>query len=145
VSSRARFAVPAMLAAMLTLPAVVPARADRSNARTGSIVRARAALSQFDAGLRDGRGDPLAARPQSSPGAPRFGFAQPFGLGSALGGSAPVGQSPSALALNPATHTIYVANGYNDDGPQLPVPGNTVSVIDARHCRAQDISSCKGP
>jgi DNA-binding beta-propeller fold protein YncE len=145
MSHRARFAVPAMLAAMLTLPAFAPARADRSNARSGSIVRARTALSQFDAGLLGGRGDPVTARPQSSPGAPRFGFAQPFGFGSALVGSAPVGQGPSTLALNPATHTIYVANGYNDNGLQLPVPGNTVSVIDTRHCQARDISSCKGP
>ena len=134
-----------MLAAMLTLPAVAPARADRSNARSGSIVRARSALSQFDAGLLAGRGDPVAARPQSSPSAPRFGFAHPFGFRSALVGSAPVGQGPSTLALNPATHTIYVANGYNDNGPQLPAPGNTVSVIDTRRCQAQHISSCKGP
>jgi len=66
-------------------------------------------------------------------------------FGSALVGSAPVGIAPSTLAVDPATHTIYVANGYNDDGPQLPVPGNTVSVIDTRHCQARDISSCKGP
>jgi len=44
-------------------------------------------------------------------------------FGSALVGSAPVGIAPSTLAVDPATHTIYVANGYNDDGPQLPVPG----------------------
>ena len=69
----------------------------------------------------------------------------PFGFGSSLVGSAPVGASPSTLAVDPATHTIYVANGYNDNGPQLPVPGNTVSVIDTRHCQAQDISHCKGP
>ena len=60
-------------------------------------------------------------------------------------GSAPVGTGPSTLAINPATHTIYVANGYNDNGPQLPAPGNTVSVINARDCQAQDVSRCKGP
>lgn len=65
--------------------------------------------------------------------------------GSALIGAAPVGTGPSAVAVDPATHTIYVANGYNDNGSQLPVPGNTVSVIDTRHCQARDISSCKGP
>ena len=145
MSTRARFAVPAMLAAMLTLPTFAPARADRSNARRGSSVRARVALSQFDTGLLGGRGDLVAARPPSSPGAPRFGFAPPFGFGSALVGSAPVGQGPSTLALNPATHTMYVANGYNDNGPQLPVPGNTVSVINTRHCQARDISRCRGP
>jgi DNA-binding beta-propeller fold protein YncE len=58
-------------------------------------------------------------------------------------GSAPVGNGPSFLAMDPATHTIYVANGYNDNGPQAG--GDTVSVIDARHCNAQDVSRCKGP
>jgi DNA-binding beta-propeller fold protein YncE len=65
------------------------------------------------------------------------------GLGSALVGSAPVGRGPSELAVDPATHTIYVENGYNDNGP--PAGGDTVSVIDARHCDAQDVSRCKGP
>lgn len=67
----------------------------------------------------------------------------PFGFGSALVGSAPVGNGPSTLAINPDTHTIYVANGNNANGG--PVGGNTVSVIDARHCRAQDVSRCTGP
>jgi DNA-binding beta-propeller fold protein YncE len=65
------------------------------------------------------------------------------GFGSALVGSAPVGKGPSELALDPATHTIYVANGNNDDGPNAG--GDTVSVIDARHCNSQDVSRCKGP
>lgn len=65
------------------------------------------------------------------------------GFGSALAGSAPVGTGPSELALDPATHTIYVANGNNDNGPNAG--GNTVSIIDARHCNAQDVSSCQGP
>ena len=64
-------------------------------------------------------------------------------LGSALVGSAPVGNGPSELALDAATHTIYVANGYNDNGPNAG--GNTVSVIDARHCQAMDVSRCQGP
>ena len=54
-----------------------------------------------------------------------------------------MGKGPSELALDPATHTIYVANGNNDNGPNAG--GNTVSVIDARHCNAQDVSRCKGP
>jgi DNA-binding beta-propeller fold protein YncE len=69
--------------------------------------------------------------------------AAPSGLGSALVGSAPVGRGPSELAVDPATHTIYVENGYNDNGPQEG--GDTVSVIDASHCDAQDVSRCKGP
>jgi len=67
----------------------------------------------------------------------------PFGFGSALVGSAPVGEGPSLLAVDPATHTIYVTNGDNDNGPDAG--GDTVSVIDARRCNAQDVSRCKGP
>jgi DNA-binding beta-propeller fold protein YncE len=70
-------------------------------------------------------------------------FPAPSGLGSALVGMAPVGKGPSVVALDAATHTIYVANGYNTNGPNAD--GNTVSVIDARHCDAQDVSRCKGP
>ena len=66
-----------------------------------------------------------------------------FGFGSALVGLAPTGNSPSLLAVNPATHTIYVANGENNNGGS--VGGDTVSVIDARHCNAHDVSRCKGP
>src|ERR1700684_3134331 len=36
----------------------------------------------------------------------------PFGFGSARVASAPVGNLPAAVAGNPATHTIYVANGF---------------------------------
>jgi DNA-binding beta-propeller fold protein YncE len=67
----------------------------------------------------------------------------PFGFGSALVGSAPVGEGPSLLAVDPATHTIYVANGNNDNGPDAG--GDTVSVIDSRRCDARDVSRCKGP
>jgi DNA-binding beta-propeller fold protein YncE len=74
------------------------------------------------------------------PGSPGSGFGS---LGSALVGSAPAGTGPSAVALDPATHTIYVANGYNANGPDAG--GDTVSVIDARHCQARDVSRCKGP
>ena len=66
-----------------------------------------------------------------------------FGFGSALRGSAPVGNGPSLLAVDPATHTIYVANGNNDNGPNAG--GDTVSVIDSRRCNAKDVSRCKGP
>ena len=68
---------------------------------------------------------------------------EPFGYGSSLVGSAPTGMSPSALAVDPATHTIYVADGYNDNGP-FP-GGDTISVIDARDCNAGDVSRCVGP
>jgi DNA-binding beta-propeller fold protein YncE len=54
-----------------------------------------------------------------------------------------VGAGPSLLAADPATHTIYVANGDNDNGPNAG--GDTVSVIDSRQCNAQDVSRCAGP
>jgi len=69
--------------------------------------------------------------------------AGPIGFGSSLVGSAPVGTGPSELAVDPATHTIYASNGFNDNGPQEG--GDTVSVIDARRCNAHDVSRCRGP
>ena len=45
----------------------------------------------------------------------------PFGsFGSALVGSAPVHPGPSAVAVDRATNTIYVANGNNANGPAVP-------------------------
>jgi len=67
----------------------------------------------------------------------------PFGFGSALIGSAPVGNGPDFTAVDPATHTLYVTNGFNENGNGDG--GNTVSVIDERHCQADDVSRCKGP
>ena len=58
-------------------------------------------------------------------------------------GAAPVGNGPGVVALDPATHTLYLANGFNPNGPEAG--GDTVSVIDARHCNAHDVSRCKGP
>jgi DNA-binding beta-propeller fold protein YncE len=65
-------------------------------------------------------------------------------FGSALVGSAPVQPGPSAVAVDRATNTIYVANGFNPNGP-TNAGGDTVSVIDGRHCNAQTVSGCKGP
>ena len=67
----------------------------------------------------------------------------PFGFGSALVGSAPVRPGPSAVAVDKATDTIYVANGDNANGTSPG--GDTVSVIDGRRCDALDVSQCKGP
>ena len=64
-------------------------------------------------------------------------------FGSALVGSAPVKVGPSALAIDPATDTIYSANGSNANGTSPG--GDTVSVIDGRHCQAQNVSRCEGP
>jgi DNA-binding beta-propeller fold protein YncE len=71
-----------------------------------------------------------------------FGFSS-AAAGSALVSSAPVGNGPSVTAVDPATHTLYVTNGFNLDGDGDG--GNTVSVIDTRHCQAADVSSCTGP
>jgi DNA-binding beta-propeller fold protein YncE len=73
-----------------------------------------------------------------SDAAGRFGS-----FGSALVGSAPVGNGPGFPAVDPATHTLYVTNGFNENGNSDG--GNTVSVIDERHCQADDVSRCKGP
>jgi DNA-binding beta-propeller fold protein YncE len=70
-------------------------------------------------------------------------FGGPGGFGAALVGSAPVGDGPSIDALDPAAHTLYVTNGENASGPNAT--GNTVSVIDTRHCQARDLSRCQGP
>ena len=88
----------------------------------------------------------LVPAPHSGAATSNLGPDSPFsGFGSSLVGSTPVGNGPSTLAINPATHTIYVANGYNDNGDQLPMPGNTVSVINELDCHAQDVSRCNGP
>ena len=70
-------------------------------------------------------------------------FAGAPGFGSALVGLAPAGTGPAAVAIDPATHTLYVSDGfsYSGNGPG----GDTVSVIDARRCNAQDLSRCPGP
>ncbi len=64
-------------------------------------------------------------------------------FGSALAGTAPVRRGPSAVAVDRATNTIYVASGNNANGPNAG--GDTVSVIDGRRCQARDVSRCAGP
>ena len=65
------------------------------------------------------------------------------GFGFAQVGLAPAGKGSSAAAIDEATDTIYVANGNNANGPNAG--GNTISVIDGRHCPGIDVSDCKGP
>ena len=77
-----------------------------------------------------------------------FDWLHPFGsptgpFGSALVGSTPTDPGPDQLAEDRATHTIYVTNGFNENEPNAG--GDTLSVIDASHCQAQDLSACKGP
>jgi YVTN family beta-propeller protein len=128
VSTRIRITL-ALLTALVALAATTIATAKRSVASRRSAT-AHPTLPQYHArGVR--RGAVLSA------------FAGPFGFGSSLVGSAPVGIGPSSVAVNPQTRTIYVANGNNINGD--PVGGDTVSVIDARHCHARDVSRCNGP
>ena len=47
----------------------------------------------------------------------------------------PVGHGPDGIAVNPATHTVYVTN----------VTDNTVSVLDAATCDATVSSGCSTP
>jgi DNA-binding beta-propeller fold protein YncE len=102
-----------------------------------------AATTGVGASSPTGRDGPRDAAAEPAPPFSFSGLVAPFGFGSALVGSAPVGDGPSLLAVDPATHTIYVTNGMNNNGPA--VGGDTVSVIDARHCNAQDVSRCSGP
>jgi YVTN family beta-propeller protein len=74
----------------------------------------------------------------------RAALSQSGSFGSALVGSAPAQPGPSAVAVDQATNTIYVANGNNANGPTSP-GGDTVSVIDGRRCDALDVSQCPGP
>jgi DNA-binding beta-propeller fold protein YncE len=80
-----------------------------------------------------------ALQPTQSASDHRFGS-----FGSALVGAAPVQPGPSAVAVDRATNTIYIANGYNPNGP-TSAGGDTVSVIDGRHCSAMNVSRCPGP
>lgn len=80
----------------------------------------------------------------SSAAAHRSGVGDgPATFGTALRGAASTGSGPAAVAVDPGTDTIYVANGYNANGS--PVGGDTVSVIDGRRCQAAHVGSCRGP
>jgi len=80
-------------------------------------------------------------RQQPAPAASVPDHPGPFGA--ALVGTAPVRRGPSAVAVDRATNTIYVASGNNANGPNAG--GDTVSVIDGRRCQARDVSRCAGP
>jgi len=93
--------------------------------------------------------DPSAIMPGSGPGplaiwSPLAPRGVGFGLGSALVGSAPAVGGSSELADDPLTHTLYVANGNNDNGDN-GAGGDTVSVIDTRRCQTHDVSRCVVP
>ncbi len=58
-------------------------------------------------------------------------------------GVVPVAPEPSAVTVDPATHTAYVASGLNLNGGDFN--GNTVTVIDTRRCNAHAVAHCPGP
>src|SRR4026208_657470 len=64
-------------------------------------------------------------------------------FGTALLGTAPTGHNPGATVYDATTDTIYVANGFNPNGPNPPC--NPVTVIDGRRCDARSVSRCHGP
>jgi DNA-binding beta-propeller fold protein YncE len=172
MSTRARLSLPALLAIMLAaalgqapVAAASTARMLPSTRSPLATARAPAHLARGAAGFPAVRGQtrtsllPMPARAAGlrdwvaagnddsalggDPGPSRWSHHRFGSFGSALVGSAPAGKGPSVVALDTATHTIYVANGNNANGPNAG--GDTVSVIDARHCSAQDVSRCQGP
>jgi DNA-binding beta-propeller fold protein YncE len=112
--------------AALIGPAILPALASALLVQACSAGPAQTALG--------GQGTAPAASMPDHPG--------PFGA--ALVGTAPVRRGPSAVAVDRATNTIYVASGNNANGP-TNAGGDTVSVIDGRRCQARDASGCTGP
>ena len=133
MSARLRQSSPALLAIVL---AAIIGQAPVASASAGRLLQpARSAPASAP-----GSGPLTTVNWDSMPAAPPG----PGSFGSALVGSAPVQPGPSAVAVDRATDTIYVANGLNINGPTSP-GGDTVSVIDGRRCQARDVSRCKGP
>ena len=135
-----RLSAPIAVAVAAALTIAVPAQADAEyRVRAIQATRVRDARAGAVWPATDHRWSALTDTAQS----PLGSLSDPFGSGSALVGSAPVGNGPDFTAVDPATHTLYVTNGFNENGN--PDGGNTVSVIDERHCQADDVSRCKGP
>ncbi len=63
------------------------------------------------------------------------------GCGSAVVGSIPAKDGPLSPALDARDRTLYVPA----DGPDADASGDTVRVIDIRHCHAGDTSGCAAP
>jgi DNA-binding beta-propeller fold protein YncE len=131
------------LAAMGALVSLAAPFAASADSRVG-VPPALAAVRRLETLKLQAGGPPVARLRAHAVGFPPLS-GPPFGFGSALLASAPVRPSPSAVAVDEATNTIYVANGNNANGPQVPGGGDTVSVIDGRRCRSSDVSQCRGP
>ena len=135
-----RLSAPIAIAVAAALTIAVPAQAHAEyRVRAIQATRVRDARASAVWPATDRRWRALTDTAQS----PLGSLSDQFGSGSALVGSAPVGNGPDFTADDPATRTLYVTNGFNENGN--PDGGNTVSVIDERHCRADDVSRCKGP
>jgi hypothetical protein len=113
MSARIRLSLPVLLAILL---AAAVCQAPLASASTGPVPpHSRGALAAahgsdpFSMVRRDSAAAPGDSTPAASSGRGSFG--------SALVGSAPVQPGPSAVAVNRATDTIYVANGFNPNGP----------------------------
>jgi hypothetical protein len=146
MSTRARLSLPALLAIMLAaalgqapVAAASTARMLPSTRSPLATARAPAHLARGAAGFPAVRGQtrtsllPMPARAAGlrdwvaagnddsalggDPGPSRWSHHRFGSFGSALVGSAPAGKGPSVVALDTATHTIYVANGNNANGP----------------------------
>jgi DNA-binding beta-propeller fold protein YncE len=123
-----------LMTATIALAAVTSASAATGHSIQRRTVGFAIGMSHFGSRARLGKQRPFAAA---------FDLRGGLMPGSALVGAAPVGNGPGFTAVDPATHTLYVTNGFNENGN--PDGGNTVSVIDERHCQADDVSRCKGP
>ena len=140
----AGLALPAPLASASATRALQPARpalAGQQEARPPHAGARMYALSGMPGSWAVGGPAGLGVGSRFVPANPRHGMR--FGFGRALVGSAPTQAFPASVAVDTRTDTIYVANGYDPDSP--PAGGDTVTVIDGRHCRAADVSRCKGP
>lgn len=129
---------------LLTLD--VAARAAVTSLAVLAATTATAIAAQRTAASPGGASAQVSPRREAAPGwftAPLSTISGRVGSGTSLVGSAPTGNGPDFTAVDPATHTLYVTNGFNENGN--PDGGNTVSVIDERHCQADDVSRCKGP
>jgi hypothetical protein len=106
----ARLARSVLLAVVVAITAGVPVPASARGERDSRMFVHRAPPIRLQ-GWQPHSVNPLVQAPHSAAGTSPLGPVSPFsGFGSSLVGSAPVGNGPSTVAINPTTHTIYIAN-----------------------------------
>ena len=120
--------------AFVAMPAGAIASGVGGGSRFGFALRG--ALGPFVQGRGVGSAGPMRRAPFHLKGAPLSPFA---GTSTSIEPYAPpavpVGVFPSGIAVNQATHTVYVVNSADD----------TVSVIDGNACNAAHPAGCSGP